>query len=1179
MPKGPNVKKSLKPEASGSSGDAPKASKPAAHKAAPSKSGASTPAKVNPGDGHKPKSGPGKKPGPTVPVTVNEKPKQGANGEIIYPDKVPAPWFLKYQLSRKMNISKAPIELLEFYPGSYAAEFPLLGVNRHGALHYERAWLEQDALFSIFNMKARSVLDVAGNIKRSSRVVDAINNVEKNKYKDDKICLQYMSNNPILTGSDAVRGMAYADYLESRPDLAAFCDTKILQETGLASKADVLLLNHVLYYISCDDLMTAICRTNKKRALCIIHHFVGPSGSFPGAEWKKDGRGNVTMLVEGNSFAYNHGSADWVREKSSYTCNVDGKPTTMCWSLSQEGLHQHVWTFVIVPGVIPSDATNLPEDIIRPEVVTLLSLTHQRVGPYGVCVWTCKSRPYYIIPSLFAYAKTKVFMGRKPDQSSFRAASGVCRSKAEDIMSLEIRSSDCYTLAFVQTLVAAWITAALEWNESQAWVADLSAELTKMDFGIYVERDLSLSEKATNAVLTSVNVLSRALPFLDGTPEPLISGSLLAASSVDRQSVVSVAKEITEPEKVVPFLFAVDPDLSTQQVEERIKGSRAECERAKKLRANVANDPVQLQNVLAATSVRRFLGYTITPNRTIRRSRTPYCFSRFVGPALLPDTTSTATIASAMIHRLYDGKEHLDHTQTVRLKSIWQKMVDEKYLPDADQIAALKEVYPTLTSRLWLNTQYGRRNEPAQVNKLMVGIAERESGIIRYHYQFFVKTESAAGKGENNKGRGIFDPDPTYSTLVNPFYHSTMKSMCAFYSPKDDAHTVIAAGLTAPEVAKVMGAAIERFYGGIIIANDAISYEANQTVEHTDCVINVYTRFEPPPAILEAICKMKNIEVVVRRGDVFKCVFTREGGMASGIGDVSLRNSLNTIMSRVDLLLSIGYTIAEIMTITFALILGDDNWIVIAKDVRNDLLTPDYVKNFFETNHGWKMKCHVFLVDNYAKSDFCSMYPVWDGLDWILSMKPGRFFSKTLMIDPANALSPAVQLRGMVRGAAHFKQGWLMSRCLRALDKALSTVDLCRLSDITDTPWLQTPKFSNHMEELSAELAILGDCSRYDLTERDIRSALSYFETLVETSKFPQGPIIIGRHYAWDVIFRADIEVDETDFATGLRFDKLMPSLNDITHIPCSWYDKEALGYIPIHPGLVDRITVHDGLT
>lgn len=1129
--------------------------------------------------------------GPKDPQKSKDKeevPTHGPNGETLYPPKVPTPWNLTYKLDRKIDTFPDQQKILDAYPGSYVTKFPNMGKMDHPLIRYERIFLEQEALRNLYQAGVKNVMDVGGAVKRASSVVGAINKVEQKRVGSPTPVFVYNSCNPSLSAADAVRNLKHKDFLRKYADLAERVEWTTLQKSQNLSSMDGILWNHSLYYFVQLEVLEALLKTTLRRGLAITHTFDQSEGSFPGATYSKK-LGKVVMNVDGNSFPYIHGDLEWLISTNAFTAMIDGSQYTLCWSVVQSGIYTNMYSFVVVDGEVPADFSKEPEKekAIPEDVLKALHLTQQRPGPLGVFVWTQDNlTEFTVIPTLVKYAKDTCFMGKKPDEAAFRQAVGKMRSvEAEKILPQNVREAEWYSRAFTQSMVVAFLECAFEYNSAQEWVADLMPLLTKMGFGQCVKRELALSEKATNVILCAANAVKTvgAACGMDVVKDQYISDTV-DVNMISPKKLPPLAKTLLSGigspppapplPPVIPFGIAACPEKVQAEVDDRVATSKEACKQAKIARKDLVPGTKSYQDTLAMTTIKRFMSCKIRPN-VFKRSATPWVFTRRLGPPLLPNTQSTASIASAKIHRLYDGKEHLDYAQHEKLKKSWADMRSEGYLPSAGDIAAQQAILPLATSRDWLFNQYGRRNDQKAVATYLKGIEDYEAnGIIYYDYQFFVKKEAAMAKGNTNKFRGIFVVDPTYGSTVNRFYYQTMKILCKIYHPDafGRSHTVVSAGLTAPLVGAAIGRAIEEHGNGLIIEMDASSFEANQTREHTECIVEFYKSFNPPQEIINAIMKMMDVTVIenVDPEGNRKISFFREGGMGSGIGDVSLRNSLNTIMARWSLLNSVGYSTAEIMDLTFAMVLGDDNWVAVPKDSRTVLITTEYVAKHFLDNHGWKMKCNVYDVDDYAKSEFCSMYPFQQvklngAIEWNMSLKPGRFFSKTLVTKVAleRGMDTMQQLKGMVCGAGHFTNGWLMANCLNELYIRLNDIDMTGLNLDQDFDYQPTYKYGNGPISLPTDGSITEDCNRYNQSISDMRSALDHFKVCAKN--FPKQPLIITAHPVWDNIIDLDVAADEEDFSDDLRLDPSMPDLKEVRCIPKDWYQKGATGYHPIY--------------
>ena len=297
-------------------------------------------------------------------------------------------------------------------------------------------------------------------------------------------------------------------------------------------------------------------------------------------------------------------------------------------------------------------------------------------------------------------------------------------------------------------------------------------------------------------MVPSPQILQKALTP-DG-PRPLMSGT------------VGHVHKRTEFQAVVPFCIAADPLIVQQEINDAVamcknssKVVQLRSEAYKKLEVllsdpssdkdKVIKEQNNYQDLLSTTTTKTFRPVKLRANRfPAKRARTPFCFFESLGPPLHPDTQSKASISSAMIHRLWQGKEHLDSGQCAHLKEAWTRT--KELLPTPAEWEALKTERPLNSSRDWLTKDYGRRNDATQVKRLLKeGIEEYErTGIVVSDLEFFVKNETAISKLCGNKFRGIFVAHPTFATLCNPAYYQMTKNLSSFYHPNqpNGQHTV-----------------------------------------------------------------------------------------------------------------------------------------------------------------------------------------------------------------------------------------------------------------------------------------------------------------------------------------------------------------------------------------------------
>lgn len=266
----------------------------------------------------------------------------------------------------------------------------------------------------------------------------------------------------------------------------------------------------------------------------------------------------------------------------------------------------------------------------------------------------------------------------------------------------------------------------------------------------------------------------------------------------------------------------------------------------------------------------------------------------------------------------------------------------------------------------------------------------------------------------------------------------------------------------------------------------------------------------------------KQLRLVVKqftRKDRKPEVFARDGGVASGVPNVTWTNSHNNLVAIVGYLLSVGMTIEDIIRGLMACLLGDDNALFISTRYRH-LISQQGLIDYYLKTYGWVVKCTLYEQGETHLTEFCSCY--WQQLEdgtYLYSPKVGRVFSKTFHLARTLRDKPTI-LRGMVSGLGHEKVGYLLSNMLKILDNQLCLAGVALPEKELRVDWSAVPLLGTTAIVVNDDPS--GDCLRYQLKESDLSGFLLEFHENVKASDFPYAPICIPRGKVWDTICNKD---------------------------------------------------------
>jgi len=151
------------------------------------------------------------------------------------------------------------------------------------------------------------------------------------------------SSAPELTPADSVRVASYGH----APNWCGHT----FQEC-LCHPVDAYLSIHSLYYLTRDDVVTAVYGSKNRVLLAVVHRFTQPYGSFADgeAQYRVDHTMRVDMTTNGNLTGYSHSALAWL--DSGY---YESSGRAVSWSIAQTFPHSSLIAFTAAPcGLSPS---------------------------------------------------------------------------------------------------------------------------------------------------------------------------------------------------------------------------------------------------------------------------------------------------------------------------------------------------------------------------------------------------------------------------------------------------------------------------------------------------------------------------------------------------------------------------------------------------------------------------------------------------------------------------------------------------------------------------------------------------------------------------------------------------------------------------------------------------------
>lgn len=1052
---------------------------------------------------------------------------------------------VRFKLDNLINDSNGDETLALEFPGVTKPEQTNLGINAHSVLHNTRKFMEQDAMHMAHLQKATILLDVGGAATRAKKVCDAYG-------------IGYHSCNPVIDSVDIIR---QAKYMQAYPDNV--CGHKA--QDCRCVNFDVVNWTHSLYYFTEEEVARMLLRANHHTGFATVHEFHGMTGQFPQgsiseATWHREGD-SVVMAVKGNNFTYKHDSLEWL-QKAGLHVALEGEMFTMSWELVKEARGSTLYKFMLVRGDIPiasvsfSSIAGLPED-----ARSLMQISRVSEQRFFTVVTTTTGEKWAIHNELYGRCRS-ANAGKIPNQNAWSVLMEFAR-KQKDLT--------CDPQMHVRTVAMAFVHNATDLNEVQGSMSIVKDLLQNVGYLAHVA-------PTPPTLWELMGAWQR--PFTD----PLVAGALWVGGKMEagleesylyfllpiavfiaflvRQWRLFTSYRTPRTEKLPGqrvYKWCADPEMVGQEWEDKLqenltqKAKNIEIPKFKTITGDYgidSNNKDERQNILHGNTYKWFKpNLNISPNLTKGFAPVPMILCNNVGYSNLPSSTSDANKISALTNRLMKGLEH-SSAEMVRmgLKSdvVIRRLGILPSAKDAKEYLAEKPVSEVFD---FIENEYGGRSEPRKKN-LMLQAATRVSegrGRDEFYVEWFVKGENTPAKQDGNKLRGIFVPNPDWTVQVAPQLYRLTK-LVVHHTQQIGSFITITSGMMAPQLGDWMDETVEAFGSEYFIMElDVSAFEANQTAEQNEHWFDQYDSWLGGDQHFYQLMMSSNeleFRESIHRGTdrtSWGKVGSRHGAMPSGVPDVTLRNSCNTIRALVGLLIHIGIPVEEFSVIIRALVLGDDNFSCIASRYR-DLFNEEVIIKFYKRFFGWDVKVRLWESYELASAEYCSCYFAQTPEGHRITPKIGRILPKTFFLDQPLPKKASI-VYGMVLGLGHFETGYTMSRILQLLETKCKNAGIV-VNETLYNDFMWHPHLATSAVVLGHEGGIEADCTRYSLGSRDIMEFLQFFESRLLDSKFPYGPLILP---AGNPVFKRFVDTDMPfgfDDVNGGRADLSRPHRN-----------------------------------
>lgn len=1113
-----------------------------------------------------------------------------AFGQVKYPDKRLAPWRVKFSLPCAMNDANSEEGLEKDFPGCYVATHPTKGINAHTVLHHCRVFMEQDVFQALSTDGVKNVLDAGGNARRAGSLAK-------------KLGMAYHSANPTIETADLGRAMYWQG-----TNVTGRCSHKA-QDCTCMPNAEQAISIHSLYYFTPQEWATVLFNTKSRMGHAVVHHFsddpkstLPPGAKKPEAHIERDGS-RIMMSVDGNSHRYSHDALDWLRKETASLVRFDGRDWVLTWNLRREVRGTAWYSFFLsedslLPMSLPYFVATKVE--ISEKVLQMLQIESYSMTAGFMNLVPVQGTPRKIYMPLLQRLLI-LNAGKFPSASNYTQLLSSARKLSQDdvVTPKDIRAEPWFSGSLVHTATLAYLQTATDLNNAQRSLEDYMPMLEGMGYMMPVARSQfgdslfgrvlfqvrrfclwvglevpyeyveSVSSVYTPVMGVAQRPISTALnmaTFAGGCAFTLglcgveLGGLFLGFVSPRALAVVSSVTSAGARRlyNTVPYIgYACDPDLVQVECDARRVQYIRECAETEAQLALV--DPAQTETAQLIKHLgchKQLSEIHIRPNR-MKEAPVPYCVTEYAGLSNAPYSGSDSNKMSALLHRLLSGVEYSSPKQIAWEKQVLSFLRQNDVLPSVEFIEEWNRTHPRKTPREWLETEYGRRDDKNMYAKLLRAVEQLEGDPTppKPWVEWFSKSENAPAKWDNNKVRGIFDPNPLFKVATAPDTHRACKLLWNWFSEegaKASGRTnniCVASGTTAPILGGWMKETVDEMGTDIFILEiDVSAFEANQTVEQNSESFGEMGRLGASMATVALYESSNDLLFVDRPRDAnlslpvtqSTVVAKRRGGNPSGMSDVTFRNTFNTLVSLHGLLMTLGFCDDFILKALRALLLGDDNFTCLPNRYRK-MVSVEKVTAYYKEMHNWDVKVKLWDFDDLSRAEFCSCYFAENATGgYNFTPKIGRVLSKTFYLNTSVPHKPSTLL-GVVRGLGHYETGYLFSRVMAMLEERLlqrghKCMGTTLFRDWSNNPILHTD--SVRVSDLSTRAA---DELRYDLSPRQLEEVLSYVQRCIDESDFPRSPIFFPSHPLFDHICYVDMPIDYSDLDGG-RVDEGLPS-------------------------------------
>jgi len=761
------------------------------------------------------------------------------------------------------------------------------------------------------------------------------------------------SCNPVLDGSDVIRRLP-----ETYAKGANYCGDRSLD--CVAPVPDVYMAVHSLYYLTPDEVLEHVYRSNAKRLYAVVHEFRQLYGHFHGADGDYESKFEcypkgdsvwVSMTVRGNSVPYTHDACFWLA--AGY---YESRGRAMAWTGKRVG---DSWMYKFAPA---------PNGLTKGHVKTM-----------GLVESLSQAHHYGEVEGLLGYG----------DQDNFRPVLeflNIATCKISSVCGVSIiRDTGGKQVLIPKDLVHTVANKFIGYNRDRnllkAVIAEFRSQVRKMNLPPAVATDTIVYGSAL-AFIVSIDGEIAAFSALLQPRWMRAYENLRRVMELDLEVFVCCAKS-AGPNLTVETYNETRASVPSAMFDAKIGWPKGlpgvECNRPLvprragsqikfASRDKIEDKPQFYPNAITFSNYIPLVPYASANNEVVSVNnralmKVPEPFELVIG-----------NVGVAVV-----SEEGVTTAMSFLMKAI------ERWLPKFTNNQIITPEVVDAKFQVW-NSRFPMAKAKQQALTYQ-RIRERgylvDSDLV---FDGFVKRELTLKGGPDPQDfdpRWIQSPTAAANVVTGPFFFQFSKRLQEEWHPH--ANITYAAGMTAEELGAWRGQFGDEDV--IIIELDETRYDAHMGKRSYDTKMSFYETFgiDEWPLAKEAYVGQKTKRGFSPKGVRWKVKYT----VGSGQPDTSCGNSLWNGLKVEAFLDSQG-----VLLKAKVLVMGDDSLIVLrlsglSEETKTSMLSD---VNQFNRSLGFSVKAKIST--EWHEVEFCSslFWPVEGG--YVLGPKPGRMLPK-----------------------------------------------------------------------------------------------------------------------------------------------------------------------------------------